>query len=82
MMSHTMLHPPESSNVLLLLKYDEVLVAQTSKKCGTATCNGGRTTSNESNLDKQKKRGEKEVIREKGEKKKRKSRRGRKRRRS
>lgn len=74
MMSHTMLHPPESSNVLLSLKYSEVLVAQTSKKCGTA--DGGRTTPNKSNLDRQKERGEK--MREKGEKKKRKSRRGRK----
>lgn len=67
MMSHIMLHPPESSNVLLSLKYSEVLVAQTSKKCGTA--DGGRTTPNKSNLDRQKERGEKK-IREKGEKKK------------
>ena len=66
MMSQTMLHPPESSNVLLSLKYGEVLVAQTSKKCGTA--DGGRTTPDESNLDRQE-RGE-EKMREKGEKKK------------
>ena len=56
MMSHTMLHPPESSNVPLSLKYGEVLVAQMSKKRGTA--DGGRTTPDESNLDRQKERAE------------------------